>query len=65
MFTFKLRAGLRSSVVGGVFFKCVSPVVQESLEILEQSVFVLVDEAHHRVPVETATPLSHALLPVR
>lgn len=45
--------------------KCVSPVVQESLEILEQSVFVLVDEAHHRVPVETARPLSRALPPVR
>lgn len=31
-----------------------SPVVQESLKVLEQSVFVLVDEAHHRVPVDTA-----------
>lgn len=65
MFTFKLRAGRRWSVVGGAFFKCASPVVQESLEVLEQSVFVLVDEAHHRVPVETETPLSRALLPVR
>lgn len=29
---------------------CVSPVVQKSLEILEQGVFVLIYEAHHRVP---------------
>ncbi len=31
---------------------CVSPVVQQSLEILEQSVFVLINEAHHWVPVK-------------
>ena len=31
---------------------CVLPVVQQSLEILEQSVFVLINETHHRVPVK-------------
>lgn len=31
---------------------CVSPVVQQPLEILEQSVFVLINEPHHGVPEE-------------
>lgn len=31
---------------------CVLPVVEQSLEILEQSVFVLINKTHHGVPVK-------------
>lgn len=37
-----------------------SPVVQQPLEVLEQSVFVLVNEAHDRVPVEDRRVQTHA-----
>ena len=41
--------GKQRRVCGGVCV-CVSPVVQKSLEVLEQGVFVLIYEAHHGVP---------------